>query len=372
MLNQKCGPLYRVASLLRACSDKPFTERDSQTLKLHGMGEYAMGGNSSLWLRRYAAETLRFVEFERQALPCALVRQSAHANTSKDKKSKVKKSKVNNGTNDDPRPLLSFTAADMEARSVMEQRLQSLVCCFSMVSKFLSLQTQFQSSEQQSASPPPPMSVLPVLEAIDAVWKILQPIPRLMDKHMVQLLYFDKSKPKPKPKVQKKKMKAVNKELKETPTDVHDEIEICNAIPASNGNAGCNPSPLEEPDNNKLGVAPATFLLNPNGNGMDCIRFELSENSPLDNLSAPPVFATQSTTPPLPPLTNVVPVERISPPKTMDLDPTVSRVVNAISDVKNVLKKENKPNSLSELRDRIQHIQSIISELCDLASPTAK
>ena len=34
------------------------------------------GKNPQLWLQKYAADNLRFVEFERKALPCALMRPS--------------------------------------------------------------------------------------------------------------------------------------------------------------------------------------------------------------------------------------------------------------------------------------------------------
>ena len=38
--------------------------------------------------------------------------------------------------------MFSFSAADMDARSVMEQRLQAMVCCFSMVQRVLARQPQ--------------------------------------------------------------------------------------------------------------------------------------------------------------------------------------------------------------------------------------
>jgi hypothetical protein len=42
--------------------------------------------------------------------------------------------------------MYSFSAADMDARSVMEQRLQAMVCCFSMVQRVLARQPQDDST----------------------------------------------------------------------------------------------------------------------------------------------------------------------------------------------------------------------------------
>ena len=42
--------------------------------------------------------------------------------------------------------MCSFSAADMDARSVMEQRLQAMVCCFSMVQRVLARQPQDDST----------------------------------------------------------------------------------------------------------------------------------------------------------------------------------------------------------------------------------
>ena len=36
VLNQSCGPLWRYASLLRACSDRPLSKEDSDVLVRHG------------------------------------------------------------------------------------------------------------------------------------------------------------------------------------------------------------------------------------------------------------------------------------------------------------------------------------------------
>ena len=71
-----CSSLSRYASLLRACADRPLSEADLGSLDRHGMRSAAIGHTPQLWLQKYAADNLRFVEFERKALPCALMRPS--------------------------------------------------------------------------------------------------------------------------------------------------------------------------------------------------------------------------------------------------------------------------------------------------------
>ena len=66
VLNQNCGPLWRYASLLRACSSKPPTREDDDVLARHGMLTVAMGKAPPAWFKKYAADNLRFVEFERK------------------------------------------------------------------------------------------------------------------------------------------------------------------------------------------------------------------------------------------------------------------------------------------------------------------
>ena len=48
--------------------------------------------------------------------------------------------------------MCSFSAADMDARSVMEQRLQAMVCCFSMVQRVLARQPQDDSTVVSSST----------------------------------------------------------------------------------------------------------------------------------------------------------------------------------------------------------------------------
>ncbi|CAM9346222.1 unnamed protein product, partial [Phaeothamnion confervicola] len=79
---------------------------DEAVLARHGVGAAALGRQTPGWLRRFVADQLRYVEYERQKVPSALMRM-------------------------DPEELDGYRythrAADGEARAIMEQRVQSLV-----------------------------------------------------------------------------------------------------------------------------------------------------------------------------------------------------------------------------------------------------
>jgi hypothetical protein len=79
ILNQNCGPLLRYAALLRSSIDKPITESDSAVLDRHGFREIALGENPRHWLKKFVAWNLHFVEYERRALPCALMRAKSES-----------------------------------------------------------------------------------------------------------------------------------------------------------------------------------------------------------------------------------------------------------------------------------------------------
>ena len=119
VLNLNCGPLWRYAALLRACAGRPLTVSDQATLDRHGESPFvlflfliiniittnanllhmfsynqhilhlfpydsvtigmraaALGPQCPLWLRKYTADNLSFMEYERKALPCALMRST--------------------------------------------------------------------------------------------------------------------------------------------------------------------------------------------------------------------------------------------------------------------------------------------------------
>ena len=166
VLNSNCGILWQYCALLRACSVHPVSEVDKETLRRHGMTLAALGNNPPPWLQKFVAENLRFVEFERKALPCALLRPK-------------------NGK----QSQYSFYAADMDARSVMEQRLQSLVCCCSMISRVLDNQRQtFVSDAATASSPNFPLESLGVIAAVNNVWGIMCSIPDLIRNHVLAQL----------------------------------------------------------------------------------------------------------------------------------------------------------------------------------------
>jgi len=73
-LNEKCGPLWRYQALLRACSPHSLLPSDQSVLDKHGMRSAALGSNPMQWMEKYVADNLRFVEYERMALACALMR----------------------------------------------------------------------------------------------------------------------------------------------------------------------------------------------------------------------------------------------------------------------------------------------------------
>ena len=121
-----------------------------------GMQSVALGPAPPVWMKKYAVDNLKFVEFERKALPCALLRSK-----------------------DGSKSLYTFSAADMDARSVMEQRLQSMVCCFSMVTQVL----QRNEVQNGTAAATPLVPYLPGA-AVSRVWEKLQVIPGLLRTHL--------------------------------------------------------------------------------------------------------------------------------------------------------------------------------------------
>lgn len=176
VLNQNCGPLWRYASLLRACGGRALTEVDQATLDRHGMKVAALGPNPPSWLLKYAADNLNFVEFERKALPCALMRPRNGSVTG-----------------------YTFSAADMDARCVMEQRLQSMVCGFSMVQRVLARQEHQQQHEEhadkhaegkakKAKSEMLPVKALTAGDAAERVWKYMSDIPELLEEYVLARL----------------------------------------------------------------------------------------------------------------------------------------------------------------------------------------
>lgn len=153
VLNKNCGPLWRYANLLRSCSNLPLRKDDYAVLDRHGLKSAVFGNNPEKWITKFVADNLKFVEYERKALPCALMRG---------------------------KDLYTYSAADMDARSVMEQRIQSIVCCISIIKHVLSRQTNDNKTTL-------PLRVISPMEAAESIWNMLLTIPDLLANHISQM-----------------------------------------------------------------------------------------------------------------------------------------------------------------------------------------
>ncbi len=157
VLNRYCSPLYRFASLASACSDVPINEEAEILFARHGIGKYALGTNCPEWIRKYAVEMLRFIEYERRSLPSALLRKNL--------------SKAS------PLPWYNCTEADSDARGVMESRIQAVAMSFSVVKHLISRQPAHLKFRR-------PVRRLPTAEAIAIAWANIADIPDLLLSHM--------------------------------------------------------------------------------------------------------------------------------------------------------------------------------------------
>jgi len=90
VLNRNSPIAVRFSSLVKGCMKQVMSREDEHVLDNHGFGtaafgavsfNYHHGGDESLdsvenipiWLRTFTAETLRYIEYERRALPIALI-----------------------------------------------------------------------------------------------------------------------------------------------------------------------------------------------------------------------------------------------------------------------------------------------------------
>jgi hypothetical protein len=232
ILAQHCSPLYRYSSLLKSSSVQPLSKDAREVLTRHGMHDLAMGrlGGSDgppvpLWARKYAADILRFVEYERQALPCALMRQNSAATSTADSTENGASAaetagaavvKIEEGTegssNTDaavtaafagdtattvvassaPAPAFesTFAMADMDARCVMEQRVQSLCCALSLAHRYISRQpaAAFISNSDISVEESNHHKPLELLSGADAAQFLLgevEAVPALLRQYLL-------------------------------------------------------------------------------------------------------------------------------------------------------------------------------------------
>lgn len=187
VLNQNCGPLWRYASLLRSCSTLPITDSDRSVLAHHGIRKAILGPSPPLWVEKYASDILRFIEYERKALPCALMRSK-----------------------DGSPSHYTYSSADMDARCVMEQRIQSMVCCFSMVDRVI-------SSPHQTMKGAKPLVALSVGEVIGELYDKIKIIPSLMTTHLLGPLKNADNDKLGKVKQVEEAIQAIQKLLEEAP-----------------------------------------------------------------------------------------------------------------------------------------------------------
>jgi hypothetical protein len=193
ILDRSGGPAWRVATLLRGCCSET-SELSSQELSLlkhHGIGDIALAQNSPSWLKRYAVDTIRFLEYERKALPCALMR-SKPMNSSSSSSSATTIANTSTSTSSSSavtqpgdnlvQSQYTFVTADGDARSVLEQRMQSLLCSLSLISNFLSKQKSEKIRNQM------PLKILSVSETIARIWNLMKTIPVLLKKYLIQPL----------------------------------------------------------------------------------------------------------------------------------------------------------------------------------------
>lgn len=201
VLNQNCGVLWRYATLLRSCSFVPLSDEDKLFLFEHGMKETVFGScvidrtnakesETALgrwdWMLKYAADNLRFIEYERKALPTALMRSSNYNKVGKGfgEAQDVKAVTVN----------YTYQEADLEARGVMEQRIQSFVCCYSMLRRVL----EADASAKQINDSWCPLRPLSVSTSIEKVWRVMNLIPKLLSKYLLGSVENSKSSTKKK------------------------------------------------------------------------------------------------------------------------------------------------------------------------------
>lgn len=164
VLHEKYSPLRRYGALLRSCAPTPLSEAEQSVLTRHGFLSAALGVDAPLWLQRVTVENLRFAEYERMSLPAALLR-------------------AKNGVSS----LYKYSEADMDARSVMEQRIQAIATCISMVQQVLKKNRLPGQTSNIDASLP--LSVVPATELITNIWeRIIKVADMLKNKVLEPLL----------------------------------------------------------------------------------------------------------------------------------------------------------------------------------------
>lgn len=159
VLNRFCSPVYRFAALAHACTDVPIDELSAAAFVEYGILDGALGKNCPLWMRKFAFENIKFIEYERRSLPSALLRSTLEEAKDLD--------------------ASALNSADSDAHSVMESRIQAVVISFSIVRHLLSRQPDHSKSKK-------PIRRYFESEACHLVHRVIQTIPDLLFQYYIK------------------------------------------------------------------------------------------------------------------------------------------------------------------------------------------
>ena len=138
VLSRNSPPAARFASLVRGCMKQVMSKEDSELLLKHGFNTAAFGAvsfnhhvssadpqptpdsieNVPVWLRTFVADCLRYIEYERRALPVALLCNQMERLEKKEKKCKVSRPKKED-------PGTSTESASSKSKSAVSKPLTS-------------------------------------------------------------------------------------------------------------------------------------------------------------------------------------------------------------------------------------------------------
>lgn len=260
VLNRNLPFAVRLSQLVKGCTKKVMSEEDELILKRHGFQTAAFGAVSvkrkqmndlefdddttldsmdfvPIWLRSHVADILRYIEYERRALPIALIsNQISQSKDSTGAKANVKTGPLqqynetisadNNDKGIDNKPgkgsrpqsldktnqsklseeeqenKISFEAADSEGIAAIEQRIQQLTQSLSRVGRVLdrhrevilrqrhseNLSNQVHSSDTLKKLTHPPLSIMPDEDVVAWMWNhedgIIRTLLRMADEEI--------------------------------------------------------------------------------------------------------------------------------------------------------------------------------------------
>ena len=175
VLHESNGIAVRFASLLKCCMKNRYGEDDSKILAAHGFDCAAFGAiayfkdlqgkeDSSLdrvptWLKSSIADVLRYVEYERKALPISLLCDNRER-LKRREMGEVRELEREGAIVDEVE--LTYEIADNEGRAGMERRILDLIATMSLVGRTL--------ARQEADDVPPPLRILSKKEVIIKLW----------------------------------------------------------------------------------------------------------------------------------------------------------------------------------------------------------